>query len=68
MAATRVEVDFHLKADDEHTYALVEELSPAGRVTVGQRLLATDGDATHWARVDRVDDEHGSLLASDPVE
>jgi hypothetical protein len=54
-------VDFHLKADAEHTWALPDEVRPAGPVRVGQRLLATDGDVTRWAVVDSID-ARGSLL------
>ncbi len=62
MSTPIIEVDFQLKADDEHTYGLLDELVPAGLVTLGQRLLATDGEVTHWVRVDGIDQEHGSLL------
>ena len=62
VGAPTIEVDFHLKADAEHTYGLLDEISPTVQVTIGQRLLATDGEVTHWARVDDIDEEHGSLL------
>ncbi|MHB8274613.1 MAG: hypothetical protein ACYDC9_07615 [Dermatophilaceae bacterium] len=62
MSPAIIEVDFHLMADVEHTYGLLDEISPPCPVSIGQRLLATDGEVTHWARVDEIDEEHGSLL------
>ena len=57
---TTVEVDFHLTPDGEHTAAFIEDLG--GRsVTPGQRLVATDGDVSHWAVVDAVDNVSGLL-------
>lgn len=62
MDAPIVEVDFHLKADHDHTYGLLAEVRPARQMRIGQRLLATDGDVTHWACVDEIDEEQGSML------
>jgi hypothetical protein len=59
-----IEVDFHLMADVEHTYGLLDEISPPSPVSLGQRLLATDGEVTHWARIDEIDEERGTLLLS----
>ena len=57
---TKVEVDFHLTPDGEHTAALIEDLG--GRSVVpGQRLIATDGDVSHWAVVDTIDNANGLL-------
>lgn len=61
MTTPTVKVAFHLKADAEHTWALPDEVRPAGPVRVGQRLLATDGDITRWALVDSID-ARGCLL------
>lgn len=61
MTTTTIEVDFHLKADSEHTYGLADEIFSPGPVEVGQRLLATDGDVTHWAVLDALD-RRGALL------
>lgn len=62
MSVPTIEVDFQLQADAEHTYGLLAEMTPAAAVSVGQRVLATDGDVTHWACIDAIDDAHGSLL------
>jgi hypothetical protein len=62
MGTPTVTVDFQLQPDTEHTYGLLEELTPAEQVAVGQLVLATDGEVTHWARVDEIDSAHGSLL------
>lgn len=62
MSAPTIEVDFHLKADEEHTYGLIAEVKPTSSVWVGQHLLATDGEVTHMARVDEIDEERGTLL------
>ena len=62
MGAPTITVDFHLQPDVDRTYGLLEELTPADPVAVGQRVLATDGDVTHWARIDAIDTAHGSLL------
>jgi hypothetical protein len=62
MSTPIIEVDFHLKADEEHTYGLLSDVKPTGPVAVGQHLLATDGEVSHLALVDRIDDEHGTLL------
>jgi hypothetical protein len=61
MSTRTIEVDFHLKADTEHTFGLLEDLRPLGPIESGQRVLATDGEVTHWAIVDGSDD-NGSLL------
>jgi len=62
MSTPTIEVDFHLKADEQHTYGLLAEVKPASPVSVGMHLLATDGEVTHWALVDGIDEEHGSML------
>ena len=62
MSTPTIEVDFHLKADEEHTYGLLAEVKPTSPVSVGQHLLATDGEVTHLALVDAIDEEQGTLL------
>lgn len=59
---TAIRVDFHLRADPEHTYGLMDDLQPRGPVSVGQRLLASDGEVRHWVVVDAIDREHAALL------
>ena len=49
MSIRTIEVDFHLKADADHTFGLLDEIRPPGPVEVGQRLKATDGEVTRWA-------------------
>lgn len=58
----RVEVDFHMKADAAHTYALQTDVRSITPLAVGDRVLASDGEVTHWARVDAIDGARGTLL------
>ena len=56
----RVEVDFHLSADGQHTLAASGDVVPPTPLRAGDMVAATDGDITRPAVVDAVD---GAVLS-----
>lgn len=54
-----VDVDFHLRPDDEHTLGLVADAS--GDISPGQLIVATDGEMVLPAIVDEVDAAAGTI-------